>query len=271
MNDFIAKVDTREPAKFFAALDTAGVHYERVALDVADVQIWRGNELIFTFERKTWYDMEASCVDGRFSDQLLRACTHAAERGGTHCIILEHASVPSDRTLRGEQKRDNRGLRARSAIDRCVLQHGIGVLRTADTTDTARLIFWILQKSVAERWLPDTLRLRASDDATPPHLSQLRAMDGARRGYYGGAIRTKKSGNDDTPEACWVRMLQVVRGVSEDVARAIARDYPTVGHLTRATPRTRDGVAERLAKVACGKRRVGPTVARRIANCMMEE
>jgi len=248
-------VDTREPEALFKALDSADVTFERATLDVADFHVFRDDRLLFTVERKTWSDLEASCVDGRMLDQLVRAAANAKLQNAQHVVLLEHSTVPRDAQLRcSVAGKDNRGLRARSAIDRLVLQHGVGVVRTADVTETARLLKWIATKSVRELWAPEGGQVCGT--------------------YYGGSVQVKKSANQDDARGAWLCMLQVVRGVSDAAARAIADAYPNAAAIVDAKGAAGgvDVCVERLACVRVNnKRKLGPQVARRVVRCLCGE
>ncbi|KAK3288311.1 hypothetical protein CYMTET_4201 [Cymbomonas tetramitiformis] len=242
-------VDTREPAHVHDALTNFGVSYERATLDVADFHIYRDNRLLFTVERKTWSDLEASCVDGRARDQLLRAASNARSHNAQHVVLLEHASVLTDAQLRNcVYGKDNRGLRARSTVDRLVLQHGVGVLRTANVMETARTLQWILEKSIKERWAPEGGQHTCG-------------------AYYGGSVQSKKSANDGNPQAAWTRMLQTVRGVSETAAKAIAETYPNAKSIVDAANATDNSkrLLDAIASVQTSKKRkLGKSTAGRV-------
>ncbi|KAK3268233.1 hypothetical protein CYMTET_14298 [Cymbomonas tetramitiformis] len=180
---------------------------------------------------------------------------------------------------------------ARSATHRCSVMMGVPVLRTADIADTVSLLAWLLRKANEEHF---ACELATSDEASESnsHARSLKAMDDGRRGYYGGSIHAKKSQNTDNPRACWTNMLTVIRGVSEQVSRSITKTYASpfellLSGLTDVPEASRESIRNKIAanlrdvdidgkkshnklhEKTGKRRRVGPTVAERLAKCMV--
>ncbi|KAK3288866.1 hypothetical protein CYMTET_3690 [Cymbomonas tetramitiformis] len=263
-------VDSREPRTMRDALVQEKVVHTVSTLDTADFHFIHEGTLLATVERKTWSDLESARITGRFEDQLNRALAHACQTGAMHFLLVEEPVVRSDERLRAEPT--NKGLMAASAINRCMLQRGVSVLRTCDTKDTARLLAWIKRKCEREHLLTER-------ETTEPYGS--RALDTRRNSYSGGVVHAKKRKNQDNPEACWINMLTVIPGMSENVARSIKdvfadaaeliamakkrkQDHPTITSIVKhATVLVAD------VKVGGSKRRVGPALAGRVTSCLM--
>eukprot|EP00854_Cymbomonas_tetramitiformis_P032679 gene32679-41564_t len=254
-------VDTRESDTLLNALRDNSVPFTRRLLHTGDFHITREGRLLLTIERKTWTDLESSCIDGRFRDQLLRACAAAADAKAAHVLLVEHATVPSDARV----------------------MMGVPVLRTADIADTVSLLAWLLRKADEERFACDLATSDAQSEANS-HARALRSMDNGRRGYYGGTIHAKKSQNTDNPRACWTNMLTVIRGVSEQMSRAITETYGSpfellVSGLADIPDASKESIRDKIAINLCDvdiasnksrkRRRVGPTVAERLAKCLV--
>ena len=63
----------------------------------------------------------------------------------------------------------------------------------------------------------------------------------------------------------WLHALSLVRGVSEEKAAVISRQYPSARELMAAYARLAAGEAEALlAGLQCGKRRIGEQVSKRV-------
>lgn len=69
-------IDTKEKAMSTAVitdyLDTLGLQHEQRNLDVGDLAIYDGDDVVAIFERKTCKDMAASINDGRYREQKVR-------------------------------------------------------------------------------------------------------------------------------------------------------------------------------------------------------
>ncbi|KAK3288638.1 hypothetical protein CYMTET_3856 [Cymbomonas tetramitiformis] len=270
MRDIKLLVDSREPKGVRDALRSDGVLHTIATLDVGDFHFLYGTKLLLTVERKTWSDLESARITGRFEDQLKRALTNACERNAMHVILVEDSTIRSDEELRKDPK-VNRGIMAASALNRCVLQRGVGVLRSRDSKDTARLLDWIKRKCENECLLPEI-------DAGEAYGK--RTIEMCNRPYHGGVIHAKKRKNEDNPEACWVNMLTVIRGSSEKIARSIAAEYCDAAALISSAEEgsassgkanvvsRADALLERIP-VLGSNRRVGPALARRITACLM--
>eukprot|EP00854_Cymbomonas_tetramitiformis_P001875 gene1875-2546_t len=263
-------VDSREPRNLRDALTEEKVEHTIFTLDTADFHFTHESTLLATVERKTWSDLENARISGRFEDQLNRALAHAYQNGAMHFILVEDPVVRSDECLRTEPT--NRGLMAASALNRCMLQRGVSVLRSSDTKDTVRLLAWIKRKCETEF----TFNERGTSD---PRAAQI--QNAMRGPYHGGVVHAKKRKNVENPEACWINMLTVIPGVSENVARSISDIYDDAAQLMeQAKKRKQDRktatsvlthATDLLAdvKVRESKRRVGPAIAGRVTACLL--
>lgn len=85
---------------------------------------------------------------------------------------------------------------------------------------------------------------------------------------YSGVVKSKKSANTEDPRTLWTLMLASLRGVSAGRAAAIAELYPTPAALTDAVRAAGGAVAatKRLADTPVAGKRLGPAIAKRLAN-----
>ncbi|KAK3255178.1 hypothetical protein CYMTET_35651 [Cymbomonas tetramitiformis] len=271
MREVTLHVDSREPRALREALDTLGVRYQHATFDTGDFHFVHDGKLLVSVERKTWSDLESAKMNGRFDDQLKRALSHACDTDSAHFLLVEDSVVRSHETLRANAG-SNRGLIANSAINRCILQHGVGVFRTNNLRDTASLLKWIQEKCERESVLHEGVAEALGYG--------LRTVARALAPYRGGVIHAKKSANQDNPGACWINMLTVVKGMSEKAASCISEEYGDVPALLRESKRRRKAnpsrslTAHAITAVAdvrvngC-KRRVGPAVAKRVVDCLL--
>jgi len=184
-------------------------------------------------ERKTAADLEASILDGRYSEQRGRLLAYANQ----HKVAIGYV-------IEGNLEMYNSRLSASALlkhITRLQFHHRIPVLQTSGAQETMRLATLI-----DEQWAQDKGQFSWQSDAgcasTPVAMSYV------------------KSASRDTPEAFFIGTLCQCRGVSEGLARIIVAQYKSLDELLKATE-------DELALVSDPgnpKRKVGKAVAKRL-------
>lgn len=217
-------VDGRETkvAHELRALDATFTTRE---LSPGDVIFVRGDDLLLMCERKTYSDLSASIADGRFSQQR----ESMKETGTKVLYIIEGANQP-------RSELDSR--RVLGALENLAIVHGISVLPTRSTAETALALQHIQKKLSAQ---PE----RKEGEAVVQKI-----------------IRRK----DQIMANVLLHQLQVVTGVSMDVAKAIVAVYPTMRDLVLAYESLKEEDTRKtlLQDLPVNKRRVGPAVSQRI-------
>lgn len=197
-----------------------------------------GGELLaggVILERKTGADLEASILDGRYREQRGRLLTYAQTHNVSFGYVIE-----------GILDRINGRLTEAALLKhltRLQFHHKIPVFQTASLQETARLVTLICQQV-----------------KDPKHKGEFayQASDCGTRGN--AALSYVKSACRDTPEAFYVGAVTQCRGVSEDIARALYKVYPTLGELLTAD--TKDIAS--IPHPTNTKRKIGNAVATRL-------
>jgi ERCC4-type nuclease len=223
------RIDNREGA-LIASLclrEGGGIPHDVAALHVGD--IWIGcksgeEKPALTLERKTYADLQASIMDGRYREQRGRLLAF----GARVAYILEGspAMLRPPMTASSIEK----------IVSRLMFIHGIPVFRTADVAGTARLV--------------ETLAAQYAEDGD----AAFAAATGAQRQADG--IHVVKRGNTEDPRHFGVSALCLVHGVSTRIAEAWLDAIGPLGVVVAASEAT-------LADVKIGTRRIGNAVAKR--------
>ena len=196
-----------------------------------------GSELLaggVILERKTLADLEASILDGRYSEQRGRLLAYANEHKVAIGYVIEGSidSRPDSRIT---------GSALLKHITRLQFHHRIPVIQTLTPLDTIHIAMLI-----EEQWIKDkgqfSWQSNVGSSSTPVAVS------------YNKAVCR------DNPEAFLIGILTQCRGVSEALARIISKRYPRLESLLNVT-------CDELA-LTCDpenpKRKVGKTVAERL-------
>jgi ERCC4-type nuclease len=209
------------------------------ALHVGDIWIGLSGEepaqggLII--ERKTWADLEASIMDGRYREQRGRLLAYSQETGARVAYIIEKS------TLRNWTQDT-----VRKFIMRLQLVHGIAVFETASTQDTAAFV-----KSLTASWETDSTAFTAVQTAQ-------RAAD---------SIHVVKRDNDNNPRLFALKVLCLCPGVSTNIADVIltAADNSLESIMTK----TIEDFSGLKIQTSTGKQRaIGTKVAERLYNLL---
>jgi ERCC4-type nuclease len=184
-------------------------------------------------ERKTGADLEASILDGRYSEQRGRLLAYALEHKVAVGYVIEGILDRLDARLTESALLKH--------ITRLQFHHRIPVIQTASPQETLRIAALLEEQFVKDKG-QFSWQSGAGSTSTPVAASYV------------------KSVCRDSPEAFLLGVLTQCRGVSEALARLIVAKYPTLESLMAAT-------AEGLALIsdpANPKRKVGKAVAERL-------
>ena len=203
-------------------------------LPVGDIWIGLSGEEVgpggLVIERKTTDDLEASILDGRYREQRTRLTTYCQQRGARPLYIIEGIM---DR-LWGKLSKDT----LQKYLTRLALRYGVAVMHTDSTEDTATLC-----KLLASQIAEDATVFKAAD---PTALA------------YSSTVAVSKRENRENPRNFAAAALQGCPGVSAAAAGAVLDAFG--GTFTGVWAAEEAA----LAAVVVGKRRLGPTVARRL-------
>jgi len=222
-------VDTRERelAPLLAPWPVRTLPVGDIWIGLSGEEVYRGGVVI---ERKTVNDLEASILDGRYREQRTRLTTYCVERAARPLYIIEGQL---DR-IWGKLKQDT----LQKYLNRLALRYGVAVIHTDSVEATAALCTTLASQISAE---PEVFVL-----ADPTALA------------YSSTVTVTKRGNKEDPKNFALCALQGCPGVSFAVADAVLSACG--GNLTGVWA----AEESTIASVAVGKRKVGPTVAKRL-------
>lgn len=163
------------------------LHVADIWIGLSGEQPAQGGLLI---ERKTWADLEASVMDGRYREQRGRLLAYAQEVGARVAYIIERSKL-----------RNFTQDTVSKFIARIQFVHGIVVFQTQGIQDTADLI-----NSLAKTW-----EINGSTCFTAAESAQ-RAAEG---------IHVVKKENNQDPRLFALKVLCLCPGVSSTIAEAI--------------------------------------------------
>ncbi len=213
-------LDNRETALH----ELVKVGHEFKQLHIGDIIIGESVEKpTLILERKTYADLQASIIDGRYREQRGRLLASGARVG----YVLEGspAMLRPPMTAASIEK----------IVARLMLVHGVAVFRSANTAGTAELA-----TTLHSMWQEDPKTFDAES-------ASQRTADG---------IHVIKKNNTESPEVFGISMLCLVPGISVKAAEAWLAAFGTVGAVVKAEEKA-------LADVKNGTRRIGSAVASR--------
>lgn len=216
-------------------LDSINISYEKRNLDVGDLAIYNGDEVLAIFERKTCKDMAASINDGRYREQKIRLLNKNCRWKG---YILEGTFPEKGITFPTKAKqRVVAQTTYFSIITGLTLRDGLHVYTTNSTLDTAKLLGQMLRK------IPDY-----NDDLVNYQQELIKSVSTVRK-------------ENMTPEVCYLAQLCQIPGVSHKIAKCIQNQWSDMSQLLNAE-------MEQLIEINLGERRLGKVLAARIIDYM---
>lgn len=245
MPDVHVTVDTREE-DLWVLLEPwtiEGVEWraERAPLEVGDVRISVDGKEILLLERKAAEDLGASQRDGRYREQRARLL---AKRGaGVHIGYVVEVPPWSPTLSRTWCQGRFTEVHLQTAITRLQLRYGIPVFQSAGPKETLQ---WIRRLTAQLCEDPEVFQTGILQDA-----SQVAAA-------YTEAIHVKKAANMDFHRML-ATFLRTLPGVGTSAADTIVKhvdSFPAFFALQEET----------IATMECGKRKLGPALAKKIWN-----
>ena len=202
-------------------------------LPVGDIWIGLSGEHVtkggVVIERKTTDDLEASILDGRYREQRTRLTTYCQERSARPLYVIEG---PMDR-LWGKLTQET----LQKYLNRLTLRYGVSIIHTEVINSTAKLCQTLVSQIAAE---PEVFV--STDPAAIP---------------YSHTVSVSKRTNREDPKNFAACALQGCPGISAAAAEAILTVFTNLAGVMGAEE-------EKLAAVLVGKRKLGPTVAKRL-------
>jgi len=182
-------------------------------------------------ERKTGADLEASIMDGRYSEQRGRLLAYAAEHKVAVGYVIEGILDRLDARLTESALLKH--------ITRLQFHHRIPVIQTASPQETLRIATLLEEQYIKDK---GQFSWQSAGNATTPVAAS----------YVKSACR-------DSPEAFLIGVLTQCRGVSEALARLIVGKYSSLDELMKASSLDLAAVGD-----PGSKRKLGKAVAERL-------
>lgn len=228
------QIDTNCAEDFLETMLAAeGLPVVRARLDVGDVHMtYERTE--FVIERKTWADLAASICDTRWHEQKSRMLQSEDGEVTTHFAYLIEGSLLDWEDTWGSRM-SSKALWA--ALIKTQARDGIHVFHSTNKASSAKIVAYLYNQLCNQGFCPK------------------------RCNVVTGASSKRKRDNIDTPAKACVAMLSVIPGMSADKAADVVAKYPSMQQLLHASEPA-------LAAIVCGKRKMGPTLARRVVELL---
>lgn len=200
-------------------------------MDVGDICIKRGDDILCIMERKTGDDLIASITDGRYEEQKARMYD-IKTRSGVMCIYVIEKLTPLkiDEPMRKATW---------TSIATTCAHHGMNVIITQNPHETAEFVV-AMYKSLLQ------------NNVDIPTVKVVDAM-----------LKKKKV----TPDDYFLHSLSLIKGVSVDVAESITALYKTFTALINAYIACQDDKSRNMLLANVVKkngRKIGPVVSTKI-------
>jgi ERCC4-type nuclease len=185
-------IDYREKS-IIQGLEELSIPHQKENLAIGDIHCYFPNDFQICMERKTWQDLWASIIDGRYREQRSRLLEWMQDR--RKVIYVLEGSIDTI----GENK--DTCLRT---IHRLSLLYNIGVWRTKSVEDTVQYLKWFYeQKNMFEKM-----------DPLQSQITQL-----------SDSIKKKK--DVQNPKNFLLAILQSITGISYEIAQQIVLEINT--------------------------------------------
>ena len=231
-------VDDRERALITAfASDSStstGISISSKRLDIGDVEVRVGGELVLLVERKTLADLSASICDGRYAEQRHRMLGTAGADRVAYVVEGAWPRLFYDARMVGDD-----APRVQGALTAMLAAHRIPVAFTRDPADTAAFL------------------LRAAAMLSEG-ISKGEGQEGHEhehgRGHEAALCRSaaaaSKKSDNVCPRRCYLMQLCQIPGVSYRIASAIAESFGTMRGLIRELEEKRAAGGSKAALAA---------------------
>ena len=197
-------------------------------------------QLILICERKTLTDLYSSICTGRYSEQRNRLL----QTNVKICYIIENKNQILERN--NDNSNDKKMNVVTGALVNLVLYHNILVIPTVSLEHTAKVI-----QSIQTKLKEKSMTASELVDGTLPTTNTITNI-------------TRKNG---IHENMLVHQLNLINGVSIDIATKIVQVYPTINSLLNIYYKSELTIAEKenlLSNIKLGKRKLGAVLSQRI-------
>lgn len=191
-------IDCRETSLYNNIIDrdldiySKSINIEKKQLDIGDIII--SDNTTYIFERKTVSDLLASIKDGRYQEQK-----HRLLNSGSHITYI----IEGDNIISQHHKRDVLS----SVYLHSIYRDNIHIVFTKDVEETSTFILTLCTKIIDK---PDKFIKKECD--------------------YIESVKMKKMKNI-TPESCYLMQLSQIPSISINIAKIIAKKYPSLHDL----------------------------------------
>jgi len=195
-----------------ASLELGDIHIiEKNAPNNTTTTITTTNRIKYIIERKTIDDLIASLKDGRYKEQKLRVLsslkTNPYLEQTEYLYLIEGDTV----AYKDDIKKSYYG-----TYISLLLRDNIKIVKTDNLEETSRFLNRLID------------RINSKNDLKPPSLKNANTNVGANT--YLESIKSKKKDNV-TPTSCQSLFLNVIPGISINIATKIMDKYVTIGDL----------------------------------------
>jgi len=166
------------------------------ALDIGDIQIKRGDDILVLIERKTVSDLKSSICDGRAKEQKARIMGSGIPIERILYLIEGNISTEKQVSLLG-------------SIINTQFRDGIKVYKTESILETSLFVVKLYEKFLSEKFLCEMLDMSNKIDSTS----------------YLATLKQKKKDNM-TPKVWFISQLSLIPQVSISIAIEIVKKYP---------------------------------------------
>lgn len=197
-NNFFLVIDYRENdiKKFFEDIDNVSIEN----LDIGDIQIRQGSDILLVIERKTICDLSSSIKDGRHREQKARLLNSGINVENIMYLIegdLDQTRIkclPKSTII--------------SSIINTLIRDKIKIYKTKSTKESIEFIDIVFKKIVKD---PSILNFKKNED-------------------YVSTIKLKKKDNMDSNN-CYLLQLAQIPGSSVKIAECIKKTYSNMMSL----------------------------------------
>lgn len=237
-------IDTRERELIEKLQESCKITVEQ--LDVGDILIRQGQDVLLVIERKTVKDLKASICDGRGREQKTRLLGSTPKHRIMYLI---------EGSLNKSLDSKINGLPVSTLVGSLIntqLRDGIKVYKTASLEESGEFL-----RKLLDKWEKDGDTFFKEEEAS------------ISAGKYSSSLKKQKKANM-TPQVWFISQLSLIPQVTEKVSEVILEQYPTVTDLIREYESTPKHLREKLLvdlkyTLKTGKsRRVGDKMSSRI-------
>ena len=221
MTQFQTIIDNRE-MKLIEKLNTQQFDFQTENLDIGDIMILKAKQPFLIIERKTIADLRASICDGRLREQRCRLLQASGLPPSRIMYIIEGSLTENggcNRRLLGAGRKQIDTNTLVSSIINMMFRDNIKIHRTNSIEETVDFIIRLFSK-VED---PDIFQLEKQIGEEKKEELEIQQNTPS----YSSTLHKKKKDNM-TPEVWFVCQLSMIPQVSDKIATAIIREYPSL-------------------------------------------